>query len=137
MALRHRLAGLIFAATMIAASQFLPATAFAHTGHLHSSGASTAIVVPEGARTSGADSLQILTHVVFVSTNGMIFQMSISSGCSNGCCGTGASCCGVAIPLSVQGPPYTSPARIEPIPNLGSHDGIEPDALGKPPKIHV
>src|SRR6188472_3401375 len=98
MVLRHSLAGLIWAAILVVALQFVPTLAFAHAGHSHHSSETLALThanASEHAKSeaSGQKHLQVLTAA---SETGQPCSSCPGRGCAGKCCGTGL-CCSAAV----------------------------------------
>jgi hypothetical protein len=134
MVLRHRLAGLIWAALLVLAIQLVPNAAFAHAGHDHSGVAPTSSSSIAHPQTSDA-AQQPATELELTAVDEQGEQGSTSSsGCIGGCCGSGMSCCGAVLAFSTGGlPDDNGPADIV-APVSDRRAGIDPDALGRPPK---
>jgi hypothetical protein len=135
MMLKQRIVGLIWAAILVVAVQFVPNLAYAHGGHAHQS---FDVAITSDATASGPLSGQQSLHEAEVLAV-VVYQDHTSdapvSGCVGGCCNAGIGCCGAAI-LS------TSPM----LPSLDDHagivsrelprqSGIEPDTSAKPPRF--
>lgn len=137
MRLRHRLTLLIWTAVFVIAVQFVAGSAFAHTGHLHDH--SIHSPTPHSmsqeksvskAHPTGAPEARLLPP-----SEGTALPASPQSGgCTGGCCGNGAGCCGAVIAVSLNSLPdlRSQDARIPDAGGRGS--GIEPDALTRPPR---
>jgi hypothetical protein len=139
MALRHPLAGLIWAAVLVIAVQFAPNLAFAHVGHDHHSTGmvtSTQAKAPDvgASEATGQKYLQVAA-VVTESARPCSSCPGGTSGCSGKCCGTGM-CCGAAV---IQAPAPALPVAglsLEVVwPIVDGRAGIDPDGLTRPPKI--
>ncbi len=137
MALRHRIIGLIWAAVLVIAVQFVPSVASAHSGHEHPAAAAA------GAAHAGTVKQQV-HQVAERATNEAALaeprqqnrETSIPSGgaCTGGCCGTGLGCCGAVLADSTASLFHVAGRvpLIEPISDqLG---GIDPDTLARPPR---
>src|SRR4051794_11757259 len=109
MAPSHPLAGLIWAAVLVIAIQFVPTLAFAHAGHSHQSSGtvtSTHAKAPDVA-ISEASSPRYLQVVTAASDARPRSSCSAeTSGCIGKCCGNGM-CCGAAV---LKAPEQVTPA---------------------------
>jgi hypothetical protein len=134
MAARHRLAGLIFAAILIVAFQFVPSLAYAHLSHGHGSpslSAPTGVEIPSETADASGTSIEVLTAAVEAPASGLVMFGS----CITGCSGTGHSCCGGgAMIVPVQNLPELKSERTRLLPGFDERSGIVPDAPGRPPK---
>lgn len=135
MAFRHRIIGLIWAAVLVIAVQFMPSIASAHSGHEHhaSAGATHAATVKQQAQqtTQRATREAALTQPRQQDRG----TSNLSGGaCTGGCCGTGLGCCGAVLTDSTAAVFHLAGRAllIEPISDqLG---GIDPDTLARPPR---
>ncbi|MCC6776009.1 MAG: hypothetical protein IT537_05125 [Hyphomicrobiales bacterium] len=154
MAAAQRLAALIWAAILLVAVQLVPSAVAAHPGHTHAShhaqaadvAAHQAPAAPSaGARSSGAEVVSQAAQLdappphqttVAVSAEQLRSDDPCStSGCNGSCCGTCVGCCGAAL-LATPVPSWPGAARRSGLllRRADLRAGIDPDALGKPPK---
>ena len=111
--------------------------AFAHPGHEHATSVEKAAV----QTVLGTDD-QVSTEADDIGLRDMLVETAAPSDvpakkrCMGGCCSSasGHACCGIALPVDSAGPcPYgTSAAQTFADPSL--RDGLEPEALRKPPR---
>ena len=135
MALRHRIIGLIWAAVLVIAVQFVPSIASAHSGHEHhaAAGATHAATVEQQAHQAAE---RATSEAALTEPGQQDRETSTPSGgaCTGGCCGTGLGCCGAVLTDSTAALFHVAGRAplIEPISDqLG---GIDPDTLARPPR---
>jgi len=140
MAVRHQLAGLIWAAILVVAVQLVPTLAFAHAGHGHHSGGPVVSTQASAPNTAASQTSQSSFHVVTIASHLGQPCLPCSGGtgsCTGKCCGTGV-CCGAAV---IQAPTQALPVAgiLTKISWLivDGRAGIDPDGLARPPKILV
>jgi hypothetical protein len=135
MALKRQLATLLWAATVLAAAQFLPSIAQAHAGHDHASH-SVAVALPDRPADTdkSAEAEQAAAPAELASVDSNATPAAPSGGCNGSCCGTGNACCGAILLFSPAALPDVGVGR-QPVGTASSAPpGIDPDALRKPPK---
>jgi len=140
MALRQRLAVLIWAAVfVIAAAQFAAGPAWAHSGHSHDHSAtahSAAQFSHDSKTVAKAQHTASETVDVSVSTKdrGERPAQPQSGGCTGGCCGYGVGCCAAMLAASSSSLP-NFPAHQQ-IVSTGFErgSGLDPEALARPPR---
>lgn len=139
MAARQRLAGLIWAAILVVAAQLVPTNALAHAGHAHHHAAAAPT-----ATTSDRQPVQVeetertrpRSEVVATAEQAPPADACPTSGCTGSCCGTGVGCCGAVMPVApLQTLPNGGRGNGLPLRRSDPRAGIDPDALGKPPKL--
>jgi hypothetical protein len=132
MMLRHKLAGLVWGAILVIAIQLAPNFAFAHSGHArHSNGVVSSAIDSEASEPSRKESVQIVT-----ASSPYNEPCSSAAGCTGTCCcGTGM-CCGGAV-ANASSPALPEARFLTEVgwPLFDRRSGIDPDALGRPPKI--
>jgi hypothetical protein len=139
MALRQRLAVLIWAAVLVIAAQFVAGSAWAHSGHSlhHSAAAHSAGQLPHNGETaSKAQHTASNTAEVSVSTvdRGEPPASPQSGGCTGGCCGHGVGCCGAVLAASSSSlSNFPAPLQIVSI-GFEHGSGLDPEALARPPR---
>ena len=100
MALRHRIIGLIWAAVLVIAVQFVPSIVSAHSGHEHhaaaAAGATHAGTVKQQAHQAAE---RATNEAALTEPEQQDRKTSTPSGgaCTGGCCGTGLGCCGAVL----------------------------------------
>jgi hypothetical protein len=133
MTLRHRLAGLFWAAILIVVVQFVPTPASAHVGHVHAAPAVQGTLVVDSASGGAADSNE--TRIEVLSAGEAPAGTATEGACGYGCCSSGLGCCGGAITVLPQQLPDIGTDEEQPLPKLGAHVGVPPNTLVRPPKI--
>lgn len=135
MALRQRIIGLIWAAVLVIAVQFVPSIASAHSGHEHHAGAGAphAATVKQQAHQTAERTTR---EAALTKPGQQDRKASTPSGgaCTDGCYGTGLGCCGAVLTDTTAASFHVAGRvqRVEPISDqLG---GIDPDTLARPPK---
>ena len=135
MALRHRIIGLIWAAVLVIAVQFVPSIVSAHSGHEHhaAAGATHAGTVKQQAHQAAE---RATNEAALTEPEQQDRKTSTPSGgaCTGGCCGTGLGCCGAVLTDSTASLFHVAGRGplIEPI--LDQLGGIDPDTLARPPR---
>ncbi|TAK47295.1 MAG: hypothetical protein EPO23_12740 [Xanthobacteraceae bacterium] len=142
MALRHRLAALIWAAILVVAAQFIAGSAFAHSAHSgHAHHQSAAVSSPSHTEhnfrsSAEAQPVQAEKSVESFIALGQTDQPAAPSGnCTGGCCGSGIGCCGAVLAGSLNA--LSSLGRAREIVSITFERGlgIDPEALARPPRI--
>ena len=143
MMLTRPLAALICAATVLVTAQFLPSLAQAHSGHDHASN--------NVAVTSSANVADLASHGIdpagptnpersepqteFVSASPDNISTVPAGACNGSCCGKGTACCGAVFLFPpAMALPDVDIARQPVIAASSAPQGVDPDALRKPPK---
>jgi len=137
MALRHRIIGLIWAAVLVIAVQFVPSIVSAHSGHEHhaaaAAGATHAGTVKQQAHQAAE---RATNEAALTEPEQQDRKTSTPSGgaCTGGCCGTGLGCCGAVLTDSTASLFHVAGRGplIEPI--LDQLGGIVSDTLPRPPR---
>lgn len=138
MASKQTLTGLLWAAILVLAVQFMPDFAYAHAGHAkHAPDVGAPIQTPVKQATANNFATQPASQTAIASSTSEDQPISVpASTCTGNCCGTGTGCCGAA---QVAGSPDSLPAagngsKFAPL-VFDPSAGIDPDALIRPPKI--
>src|SRR5262245_2100391 len=137
MALKQKLAGLIFAAIVVVALQLVPNLAYAHAGHDHHGPAVTVPVPAASVQPTANETRSAASARAELKAAASHHQpASAPAGtCVGGCCGTGMGCCGSILIVSEQViPPVDDTADIV-ASVLNERPGLDPDALKRPPRI--
>jgi hypothetical protein len=135
MALRHRIIGLIWAAVLVIAVQFVPSIASAHSGHEHHTAAGT-IHVGTVKQQADQAAARATSKATLAEPTQQDREISTPSGgaCTGGCCGIGLGCCGAVLTDSTA-PLFHVAGRVR-LMELFSDQlgGIGPDTLARPPR---
>ena len=137
MALRHRIIGLIWAAVLVIAVQFVPSIVSAHSGHEHHAAAAAGVTHAGTVKQQAHQAAERATNeAALTEPEQQDRKTSTPSGgaCTGGCCGTGLGCCGAVLTDSTASLFHVAGRGplIEPI--LDQLGGIDPDTLARPPR---
>ena len=139
MTLAQAYARLLAAAMVLIAVCLMPSFAWAHGSHGHPS-VHAAAHQDHGAPKSAAPAdWTVASQTVAILTALAPARSSESDfGCLMGCCGAGSTCCSGVMPVTATSSPPIRPQLRSILPrDLVAADGIDPDALRKPPRTFV
>jgi hypothetical protein len=143
MAPGRRLAGLICAAILMIAIQFVANPASAHADHAHHAKApASSVAIPDHHVCPAVDgTLQTAqrdtTSFAVSNPDHPDVAASSASGCTGGCCGNGLGCCG-AVLAPTPSALHVLETASEAMPlGVGRSSGLNPEILPEPPKALV